>query len=292
MYIIQKKYKDTRYFYLCESIRDNDRIIQKVLKKFKDELPDEYKKYYLPKVEKDHLDFLNSIYHGDCFELMKHFREQDFKVDLILTDPPYNISQEGKLTKNRNGIVSLQQAWGNEYDDNKSEQEMKKWLKLLARNFFDILKDDGSCILFFARGKAYLLEEFYNLFKYQNSMVFIKTNPLPHIRKNNYRSGFEQCFWFSKSDKYCINFLNQKDMVNVFSGSIGGKKTTSHPNEKYLWMIEPLIKRHSKKGDIVFDPFAGSGVVAELCRRYKRKYILCEQNRKYLIEAKNRIPDD
>ena len=289
MYVIKKKYKDISYFYLCECVRTDGKTEQRTLEKFKNELPEKYKKYYLPNVDAGNLDYLNTIYHGDSFELMEQFKKQGLKVNLILTDPPYNIAQASKLTIQGNDIVSNHKAWGNEYEDNKPDAEAKEWLKRLANYCFDILDDEGSCVIFFDRAKPHLLEEFHKLFCYRNSIVFIKSNPIPHIRKTNYRSTFEQCFWFTKSDNYFLNFVSQKDMCNVFHGSVGGNKKTTHPNEKYIWMIEPLIKRHSRKDDIVFDPFAGSGVVAEICKRYKRKYILCDQNKKYLIQAKNRL---
>lgn len=196
MYIIQKKYKNIKYFYLCENVRENGKSKQRILKKFKDELPESYKKYYLPKVRAGNLDCLNTIFHGNSFDLMQQLKEQQLKIDLILTDPPYNIAQVGKLTKKKNSILNNHQAWGGEYNDNKPEKEIKAWFKQLAHNFFDILQDTGSCLIFFDRGKPYLLEEFYRLFHFRNSMVFIKNNPIPQIRKVNYRSSFEQCFWF------------------------------------------------------------------------------------------------
>ena len=288
MYVVKRKYKDTSYFYLIQSYRENGKIKQKTVKKFKNELPEKYKKYYLPKVETANIEFINTIFHGNSFDLIKQIKNQDLKVDLILTDPPYNIGQEKKLTKKNGQIVTNQKAWGAEYNDNQSELKIKKWFKQLAKDFFDILSDRGSCLIFFDRNKPYLLEPFYKLFDFKNSIVFVKNNPIPQIRKVNYRSSFEQCFWFSKGSDYFLKFVSQKEMKNVFFGNIGNKQST-HPNEKYPWMIEPLIKRHSQKGDIVLDPFAGSGVVAEVCKRYKRKYILCDQRKKYLIEAKNRL---
>lgn len=288
MYVIRKKYKNISYFYLCESVRDNGKIKQKTIEKFKGELPEKYKKYYLPKVEPENVGLLNTIFHGDSFDLMEQMKRQNFKVDLIIADVPYNIAQDNKLTKKGSRIVNNSQAWGKLYNDNKTAYELKKWFNRLALAFSDILTDSGSCLIFFDRGKPYLLEAFYNQFQFKNTIAFIKNNPVPQIRKTNYRSSFEQCFWFVKSEQYFFKFLAQKEMCNVFSGSIGAKKTT-HPNEKYVWMIEPLIRRHSRKGDIVFDPFAGSGVVAEVCKRYKRKYILCDQNKNFLIEAKARL---
>jgi len=288
MYVIRKKYKNISYFYLCESVRENGKVKQKTIRKFKGELPEKYKKYYLPKIAPENIGLLNSIFHGDSFDLMEQMKRQNFKVDLIIADVPYNIAQKNKLTQQGDRIVNNQQAWGKLYNDNKRTHELKKWFNRLALAFFDVLNNSGSCLIFFDRGKPHLLEAFYQQFQFKNTMVFVKNNPLPKVRKINYRSSFEQCFWFVKSEEYFFKFLTQKEMCNVFYGNIGAKKTT-HPNEKYAWMIEPLIKRHSRKGDIVFDSFAGSGVVAEVCKRYKRKYILCDQEKKFLIEAKGRL---
>jgi DNA modification methylase len=113
------------------------------------------------------------------------------------------------------------------------------------------------------------------------------------VRKNNYRSAFEEAAWFVKGEppgKY-FNFLGDKRMKNVFwgrIGSVGGKKT-EHPTEKYRWMADPVIERHSHPGNIVLDPFCGSGTFLEASAEFGRKYIGIENEQESYNECIARL---
>ena len=119
-------------------------------------------------------------------------------------------------------------------------------------------------------------------------MYFEKTNPLPHFRKNNYRSTIEETVWFTLHKEYIFNFLEQKDMKQIFKGAIG-RKHSKHPTEKYDWMIEPIIKRHSNENDIILDPFAGSGAILFNANKYNRKWIGIELKEEYCEMFVNRL---
>jgi len=225
---------------------------------------------------------INKIISGDCIDIMVEWPERS--VDLILTDPPYNISSDSKVTKSFGRMLSTKEVWGDKFKDDYSEKEYLLFMEDLARTFDRVLKDDGSILMFFDRGKPYYLIPFYRRFFFRNMIAFIKRNPVPHTRKNNYRSGFELCAWFSRQ-KYKINFINQQKMINVFYGVIGRSSSgdsllrsknlrrTEHPTEKYEWMISPLIERHSNEGDLVVDPMCGSGTVPYCAKRLRRNYI-------------------
>jgi len=233
---------------------------------------------------------VNQIVCEDSLEVLKRFPM--YSVDLVFTDPPYGIDDENKITFVGGLPLSNKDAWGETMN---TPDDMQNFYKLLADLLDNILKEDGSILLFFDRGKPFLLEPFYQKFVFRNIIAFIKRNPSPHLNKNNYRSGFELCAWLSRK-KYKINFISQKDMVNVFYGTIGfsmfvGKHTT-HPTEKYEWMIKPLIERHSDPGDIILDPFVGSGRICVEAKKLGRRYIgidineeYCEMARKWLDET-------
>jgi len=150
-----------------------------------------------------------------------------------------------------------------------------------------VLSDKGSLITFFDRSTPQILQPFYNKFTFRNMITFIKGNPIPHFRKNNYRSGFEQCAWFTR-EKYNINFISQKNMVNVFYGD-NRQHVTDHPTEKPEWMISPLIERHSNKGDIVLDPMCGSGTTLVCSKKLDRNYIGIELEPKWVVVSQNRL---
>ncbi len=223
----------------------------------------------------------NTIYNIDALEGLNNTPANS--IDFILTDPPYGIADNNKRTKVGGKFVSTQEAWGNDFQDSwKDEKEYWAWLKPFILQFERVLKDDSNIILFLDRKLtgliAYLIEDETSL-KFRNKLYFNKVNPLPCLRNNNYRSCIEEALWMSKG-KASINFTTQKEMRQVFDGPIG-RKTTQHPTEKYRWMIEPLIKNHSKEGDIVLDAFSGSGSVMAYARELNRNVIGFEKSQKF-----------
>lgn len=212
---------------------------------------------------------MNKIFNGDCLEVMCTL--EDGSVDLILTDPPYGISDGSKITFTSGKPKFMVEKTEGEFSDQLTDKEMFDLYENLVKHAYRLLKPDGSIIVFYDRNKPYLLMSLFKSFKIRNNIIFVKSNPSPHMRKNNYRSGYEQCLWFSK-DKYKINFINQKTMVNVFYGKTE-KHHTTHPTEKYGWMIKPLIERHSDPDDLILDPFMGSGRICVEAKKLGRKYI-------------------
>ncbi|MFM0417402.1 DNA-methyltransferase [Paraburkholderia aromaticivorans] len=219
----------------------------------------------------------------------------DAAIDLVLTDPPYNIADNNKLTKVGNKIVTTKKAWGEHYQDTWPDVESYyDWLKSYITEFDRVLKEDGSMALFLDRKYTglitYLIEKDFNL-KFRNKLYFRKVNPLPHYLRNGYRSAIEECIWFTKGKQYTFNFGEQKDMIQVYDGPIG-KKATKHPNEKYNWMIDPIIRNHSNPGDVVLDAFAGSGSVLVRARKHERNAIGFEMNPEFYEMARNRCEQE
>lgn len=213
-------------------------------------------------------------------------------VDLVLTDPPYGIASKNKLTKVGNQLLSTAEAWGNDFQDQWSDIDAYyDWLKPFIAQFVRVLKDDGSMILFLDRKYtgllAHYLEQDFKL-NFKNKIYFKKKNPVPHIRKNNYRSTIEEAVWFTKGKQYTFNFGSQADMVQIYEGPIG-RKTTHHPTEKYRWMIEPLIRNHSRPGQVVLDAFAGSATTLVIAKEHGCNAIGFEKDTRFFEMAKARI---
>lgn len=222
----------------------------------------------------------------------------DNHVSLVLTDPPYGIADKEKVTKVKGKIVTTQEAWGNDFQDSwNTIEEYYEWFKPFVAEFVRVLKEDGSMILFLDRKYTglitYLLEKDFDL-NFKGNLYFRKSNPLPHFRKNGYRSSIEEAIWFAKGKQYTFNFGEQKDMTQCFDGSIGHGKYKnedgfSHPTEKYKWMLEPLIRNHTNPGDVVLDAFAGSGSTLLYAREQDRKAIGFEKNPDFFNLAKARL---
>ncbi|WP_261521728.1 DNA-methyltransferase [Burkholderia multivorans] len=231
--------------------------------------------------------YLNQgLVHEDSLIGMKNL--PDSSIDLVLTDPPYGIANNAKLTKVGGKIVSTTQAWGNDFQDAWADMNAYwEWFQPYVAEFNRVMKDGASCILFLDRKYTglltHLIEQEFDL-DFKNKIYFKKVNPVPGIRKNNYRSSIEEAVWFTKGKGYTFNFGAQKEMTQCYEGSIG-KKATRHPTEKYSWMIDPLIKNHSKPGDLILDAFAGSGSTIVSAWKQGRKTIGFEKNSEFFKMA-------
>jgi len=235
---------------------------------------------------------LNQVLCGDCLKVLSGFPAKS--VDLILTDPPYNIAKDGKLALMRGEIKTTKEAWGETFKDDFTETEYFNFMLELAKQYDRVLSDTGSLITFYDRGHPEGLIPYYDRFHFRNMIVFVKKNPTPQFRKNNYRSGYEQCAWFSR-ERYNINFISQRKMINVIEGYSGvlfgqrGGKKTEHPTEKYEWMILPLIERHSNENDTILDPMCGSGTVLECAKKLNRNFIGIDINQKWVNTSNQRL---
>lgn len=194
-------------------------------------------------------------------------------IDAIITDPPYNIAGTAPITKVGNKLMNTKKAWGEQFDDAMDKETYADFMEKFSAIAYRVLKPGGTLITFYDRNNPQTLSPFYARFKFKNMLAFIKNNPVPHP-EGNYRSGFEMAVWFVKDGgKMTFNYLNQETMINVFYGNIGSEKETAHPTEKYQWMIEPLIIRHTNPDDVVLDPFMGSGTTPYVAKRWQRRYI-------------------
>ena len=230
---------------------------------------------------------LNTIYNMDCLEGMKQM--EDNSVDLIVTDPPYNIGDKNKLTKVGNDFVTNEEAWG-EWDK-MDDKEYLTWIEKIMKEFNRVLKERGSCIMFVDKFNITYFRDFGKNLNWHpvNFYALIKRNPVPNLRKNGFTSGFELGIIFNKNKKERTwNFLRQNLMQNYITYNIGNKETT-HPTEKPLKAFERLIKIHTNENDLVLDCFMGSGTTALACLKLSRKFIGFELNEEFVNMANKRI---
>ena len=221
---------------------------------------------------------------GDCLEYMKSI--PDNSIDLILTDPPYNISQYSTGNIPLPGRAAL-------------NNDIAKWddIPLEPKDFLEdfkrILKPDGNIFVFTSYN---LVGKWHEVFdpNFDTFQFFIwhKTNPAPKIYKTGFLNSCEMiiCLW-NKGHKW--NFSNQNDMHNFYDSPIcmppERLRNPKHPAQKPIGLLSHIIRIASDPGDIVFDPFMGvgsTGVAAKMC---DRKFVGCEIDKKYLDAAKKRI---
>lgn len=222
---------------------------------------------------------------GDSYELIK--RIPSASVDLILTDPPYNLSPYST------GNIKL--SWRKDINNDLAEWDKKEfkpsdWIKEFKR----ILKSKGNIFAFTSYnllGKWH--EAFDPEFDTFQFMVWHKTNPVPKVLKAGFLNSCELivCMW---NKGHTWNFTNQKEMHNLIESPIcmGAerlKNPVHHPTQKPVRVLEHIIKIASKSNNVIFDPFMGVGSVGVAALNLGRQFIGAEIDEKYFKAAEKRL---
>lgn len=227
-----------------------------------------------------------TIVNGDCMDYLSKI--PDHSVDLILTDPPYNIAQYSTGNINLPGRTALNNDLA-EWDLNPIEPSS------LVADFKRIIKPDGNIFVFTSYnliGKWH--EAFDNEFDTFQFFVWHKTNPAPKIFKNGFLNSCEMiaCMW-NKGHKW--NFINQKEMHNFFESPICMRperlSEPKHPAQKPVKLLEHIIKIASDEKDVIFDPFMGVGSTGVAALKNNRKFIGIEIEKDYFDAAERRISE-
>jgi site-specific DNA-methyltransferase (adenine-specific) len=229
------------------------------------------------------------IINDDCFNYIKTIESNS--IDLILVDPPYQISRSSGFTnysedtndemKSKYGKLSI--------DFGKWDKDEIDW-DLLLKEYYRILKKGGTLIFFFDIWKSSIIKDAAELNKFKQPRVcsWIKNNPVPVNSKLNYLSNaIEYFFTFTKVSKPTFNSEYDNGLYKY--PICHGKERCEHPTQKPLELIKDLIKKHSNEGDLVLDTFAGTFTVHNACDDLKRVCISIEKEEKYFIIGKNRI---
>ncbi len=223
----------------------------------------------------------------DCKQYLKEM--EDNSVDLILTDPPYNISQYSTGNINLPGRAPLNNDIA-KWDDNPLNPED------FLEDFKRIIKPDGNIIIFTTYnllGKWH--ESFDSEFDTFQFFIWHKTNPAPKIYKNGFLNSCEMliCLW-NKGHKW--NFTKQNEMHNFFESPIcmapERLKDPKHPSQKPVKLLSHLIKIASNPDDLVFDPFMGVGSTGVAAQRLGRNFIGCEIEKVYFDAACKRLEEE
>jgi len=224
---------------------------------------------------------------GDCLELLPTVR--DASIDLIITDPPYHITDPASITFVGSEAQSVKKRWGHWEKD--TFEEYEHMVCTVIDHAKRVLKPN-KCMIMWLRAEygGYFARYAETVgFKLFSSLIWEKPNPAPHIRKTNYRSSFEYAMVVCNGEKAVpFHFQNQKRMKNVFSYPIG-QKETGHPTEKPEPLFDWHIAVHSDVGDIVLDPFLGSGTTGVCAVKWGRHILGFEIDPDYFEIAKRRI---
>ncbi|HKC02517.1 MAG TPA: site-specific DNA-methyltransferase [Sphingomicrobium sp.] len=245
---------------------------------------------------------LDTILMGDCVAEMA--RLPDKSVDMIFADPPYNLQLGGDLFRPEGGRVD---AVDDEWDKFESlttyDNFTRDWLEQARR----ILKDNGTIWVIGSYHNIYrvgtLLQDadFWIL----NDIVWRKTNPMPNFRGTRFTNAHETLLWCAKDEKarYTFNYRAMKalnDDLQMRSDWLlpicsGGERVKdddgakAHPTQKPEALLYRILLACTKPGDVVLDPFFGTGTTGAVARRLGRRWIGIERESKYAKVARERI---
>jgi len=228
---------------------------------------------------------------GDCLEQMRNIESNS--ISCIVTSPPYN--KKGLTGKIKPG----NQVWKkfnidyNSYDDNLPESEYHEWMINILNEMFRIIKPDGS--IFFNHkprrhnNKSFLPTDFIsksNLNLYQ--LIIWDRLSSPNIRKDILLPCTEHIYWLTKlKPKVFKENLSKEFHSEVWK--ISPDKNTEHPAPFPQKLVENCILLSTLEGDLVFDPFLGSGTTAVVSKKLNRDFIGVEIDEHYFNLTKERL---
>ncbi|GAK30969.1 DNA (cytosine-5)-methyltransferase [Weissella oryzae SG25] len=235
---------------------------------------------------------------GNSLKLMATLPDES--VDVIMTDPPFFLSNGG-ISVHAGKQVKVDKGEWDKINDGTPEEFYTTFIKHARR----ILKPNGTIWIFGTMHNiflvGYLLQK--NDWKILNNVTWQKSNPAPNLSGRMFTHSTENIIWARKNAKKGKHFYNYelmkeynngKQMKDVWTSSTvkkSEKKFGKHPTQKPLWIMERLIEASTQVGDVILDPFVGSGTTAVAGIKLDRFVIGMDLSDEYLEIARARILD-
>lgn len=245
----------------------------------------------------------NQILQGDCVELMNSLPEKS--VDLVFADPPYNMQLGGELLRPNQTIVdAVDDHWDQFASFAEYDRFTREWLSAARR----VLKDNGTLWVIGSYHNIYRVGSILMDLGYWilNDVVWIKANPMPQMKGVRFCNAHETLIWAKKSDNDLPHTFHYKAAKAgnedkqarsdwYFPICSGGERETSedgakaHATQKPEALLHRIVALCSNPGDLVLDPFCGSGTTAAVAKRLGRDYLTIDKEHEYVELAKRRI---
>ena len=247
--------------------------------------------------------WLNSIIRGDCVSAMDQL--PDTSVDVIFADPPYNLQLEGSLHRpDQSKVDAVDNDWDKFSDFAAYDAFTRAWL-IAARR---VLKPNGT---------IWVIGSYHNIFRVGsilqdlgywmlNDVIWRKSNPMPNFKGRRFTNAHETMIWASRDQnakKYTFNYDAMKmanDEIQMRSDWIfpicnGGERLKNeegnkvHPTQKPEALLHRVLMSSTKPGDIVLDPFFGTGTTGAVAKYLGRNFVGIERQQDYIDAANARI---
>ncbi len=209
-----------------------------------------------------------NLQQGDCLELMKGI--QDESIDMVLTDQPYGIAFQSGYRTSR-------------YKKIKGDQNLN-WLDDFVEEIFMVSKNNTAHYMFCSFHHIDIFKQaIQKRFKIKNIITWVKNNTSMGDLKGDFAPKTEFIIFFQKGRR----LINGKRDSNVFE--YNKTRNELHPTQKPVDMTEYMISKFSYEGNVILDPFMGSGTTGVACVNTNRNFIGMELDEKYFKIAKQRI---
>lgn len=244
---------------------------------------------------------LDRIIHGDCVQALNRLPENS--VDLIFADPPYNLQLQGELWRpNLTRVDAVDDEWDQFPDFAAYDAFTEAWLHACRR----VLKETGT---------IWVIGTYHNIFRVGklmqdmgywilNDVAWVKTNPMPNFRGVRFTNAHETLIWAQKKRgaRYTFNYQAMKRLndgkqmrsdweLPICSGEerlkLDGQK--AHATQKPEALLYRVILASSNPGDVVLDPFFGTGTTGAVAKMLHRHWIGIERDETYVRVASERL---
>ena len=248
-------------------------------------------------------DWIDTIIKGDCVTALNRLPEHS--VDVIFADPPYNLQLDGDLHRpDQSKVDAVDDHWDQFESFAAYDAFTRAWM-LAARR---VLKPNGT---------IWVIGSYHNIYRVGaimqdigfwmlNDIVWRKTNPMPNFRGRRFQNAHETMIWASrdaKSKGYTFNYDAMKAANDdtqmrsdwLFPICQGGERLKGedgakvHPTQKPEALLARIIMASSKPGDVILDPFFGTGTTGAVARKLGRHFVGVERERAYIDAASARI---
>ncbi len=246
---------------------------------------------------------LDRVIEGDCVAAMRDLPAGC--ADLVFADPPYNLQLEGELRRPDNSKVdAVDDGWDQFASFAEYDRFTRDWLSGVRH----VLKDTGA---------LWVIGSYHNIFRVGtilqdlgfwilNDVVWRKTNPMPNFRGRRFTNAHETLIWATKDRRqksYTFNYEAMKSLndelqmrsdwtLPICSGGERLKQSNgekAHSTQKPEALLHRIVVASTKPGDVILDPFLGSGTTAAVAKRLGRRFIGIEREPAYASIARARI---
>ena len=252
---------------------------------------------------------LDQIIHGECIEVLENLPPES--IDVIFADPPYNLQLEKGLGGDKlerpdgSKVAGVHEDWDRFQSLHSYDQFSQQWLAAAKR----ALKPNGT---------IWVMGSYHNIFRLGttlqdlnywilNDIVWIKNNPMPNFRGRRFTNAHEMLIWSAKdqNSRYHFEYQAMKSFneglqmrsdwyLPICSGGERLKDSAGnkvHPTQKPEALLYRILLASTKPGDIVLDPFSGTGTTACVAKKMRRHYIGIERDADYIAHSRKRLAE-